>query len=214
MVEDEQFSSQESTEDDMDLEKELISLSVKLAQAKNKLMMIEKENNAMRELRKELKTELIKINAKINESQILNRFLLENNNSRDELFDKILSQIKTLRELKIESQNKNEKVKNKIIEFLTEEQKDKGLLVEQSKEMKEFLDQIKEQIDLLKVPNFENLVKNKLNLSKIQDHNENLKNLEIVQENEAQDDKKSPNYLRKSMNYNSTGNTLYIKQLI
>jgi hypothetical protein len=187
------------------LEKELISLSVKLAQAKNKLMMIEKENDVMRDLRKELKTELIKVNAKINESEILNRFLLENNSSRDELFDKILSQIKNLKELKIENQQKNDKVKNSIIEFLTEEQKDKDLLVEQSKEMKEFLDKIKEQIDLLKVPNFENLVKNKLDLSKLKNHNQDLQNLEIVQESENPDDKKKTHSMRRSLNYNSTG---------
>jgi hypothetical protein len=195
----------------VDLEKEIISLSVKLAQAKNKLMMIEKENDVMRELRKELKTELIKVNAKINEGEILNRFLLENNSSRDELFEKILSQIKTLRELKIDMQKKDEKVKNSIIGFLTEEHKDKELLVEQSKEMKEFLEKIQEQIHLLKVPNFENLIKNKLNLAKLQDHNNNLQNLEIVQENENQDEKKNPNYLRKSMNYNSTGKNLFWK---
>lgn len=207
----ENYSSQESVEEDIDIEKEVISLGVKLAQAKSKLIMIEKENDVLSELRKDLKTELIKINAKINESEILNKFLLENNSSKEDLFDKILDQIKVLRQLKLEGKKKNEKVKNSIIEFLTDEQKEKGLLVEQGVEMKEFLIKIKEQIKALNVPNFDNLVKNKIDLEKLINHNKELNELEQLNEkmessNKNQNsDSKNINFLRRSVNYSSTG---------
>lgn len=203
----------------MDLEKDVISLGVKIAQAKSKLMMLEKENDVLSELRKELKTELIKINSKINESEILNKFLLENNSSKDELFDKILEQIKLLKELKLDGQKKDENVKNTIIEFLTEEQKEKGQLVEQSNEMKEFLFKIKEQINNLKVPNFENLIKNKIDLEKLITHNKQLNELQKKNDKipKTQNDNgniQNPNFLRRSVNYSSTGNYFFKKKLL
>lgn len=184
-----------------------MSLGIKLAQAKSKLMMIEKENEALKTVRKEIKTELIKVNAKINESEVLNKFLLENQQSREELFECVTDQIRTLRELKLEKNEKKKQIENAVIEFLMQEQKDKELLIQQSREMEAFLDKVKAQIGQLEVPNFENLARNKLDLDRLEEHNTQLRKLDVVEESPGpvREDKKPANFLRKSMNYKSTG---------
>jgi chromosome segregation ATPase len=201
------YSSQEMMEEDVDLEKEVVSLGVKLAQAKNKLTLIDKENDVLREVRKDLKSELIKVNAKINESEILNKFLLENNSSRDELFEKIISQIKSLKQMKTKNQEKTEKLNGQIIEYLTEDQKEKELLGEQTNEIKDFLDEVKRQIKKLKLPNFENLVTKNIDLDKIKTHNEEIEKINEMQQNDpSQSQSKNLSLMRRSGNYNSTGN--------
>lgn len=184
-----------------------MTLALKLAQAKSKLMMIEKENETLRTVRKEIKIELAKVNAKINESEVLNKFLLENHQSREELFDQVSNQIKILRELKSEKNEKQTKVNNAVVEFLMQEQKDKEQIVQQSRELEDFLNKVKVQIGQLEVPNFENLVRNKVDLAQLEDHNEQQRKLQVVEENlrKEPEDKKPPNFLRKSMNYKSTG---------
>lgn len=186
-----------------------MALGTRLAHAKSKLGLIERENEALRSLRKELKAELIVVNGKINESEILNKFLLENHQNREELFDKVLAQIKTLRELKAQRSKRDSHTKDAVVEFLTEEQKNKELLLEQSREMQEFLEKVKEQMAQLKVPNFENLVKNQLDLQHLREQNEQLRKLEVVRESlpppGQPEAKKNLNFLRRSVNYKSTG---------
>lgn len=187
-----------------------MSLTAKLGHSKQKLVLMEKENDLLRELRNELYEELMKVNSKVKEAEVLNKYLLENCDSREELFGKILGQVKLLMEMKAENGKKNEKATQEVMEFLMKEQKDKELQVEQAKEMTEFLEKVKEQIDLLKVPNFENLIKNKVDLELLKIHNQELSNLKIVEEDSKQSsrqsqNRKNVNYLRRSVNYSSTG---------
>ena len=193
-------------EDNVDLEKEVIALGARLAQAKSKLALLDKENEVLQEVRKDLKAELMKVNAKINESELLNKFLLENYDSRNELFDKIEGQIKVLRDMRTANRAKAEDLNTQVVRYLTEDQKEKELFVEQSLEVKDFLEQVKRQIGKLQVPNFENLVKKNIDLEKVTQHNKDLEKLKELEQHEA-----SPqiNFMRRSSNYSSTGKLLY-----
>lgn len=193
-------------EDNVDLEKEVIALGARLAQAKSKLALLDKENEVLQEVRKDLKAELMKVNAKINESELLNKFLLENQGSRNELFDKIEGQIKVLRDMRTANRAKAEDLNTQVVRYLTEDQKEKELFVEQSLEVKDFLEQVKRQIGKLQVPNFENLVKKNIDLEKVTQHNKDLEKLKELEQHEA-----SPqiNFMRRSSNYSSTGKLLY-----
>ena len=193
-------------EDNVDLEKEVIALGARLAQAKSKLALLDKENEVLQEVRKDLKAELMKVNAKINESELLNKFLLENQGSRNALFDKIEGQIKVLRDMRTANRAKAEDLNTQVVRYLTEDQKEKELFVEQSLEVKDFLEQVKRQIGKLQVPNFENLVKKNIDLEKVTQHNKDLEKLKELEQHEA-----SPqiNFMRRSSNYSSTGKLLY-----
>ena len=181
-------------------------LGARLAQAKSKLALLDKENEVLQEVRKDLKAELMKVNAKINESELLNKFLLENYGSRNELFDKIEGQIKVLRDMRTANRAKAEDLNTQVVRYLTEDQKEKELFVEQSLEVKDFLEQVKRQIGKLQVPNFENLVKKNIDLEKVTQHNKDLEKLKELEQHEA-----SPqiNFMRRSSNYSSTGKLLY-----
>lgn len=194
-----------------DFNEEFQQLNIILARAKQQLIRIEQDNAVLKETRENMKAELLRVESKIKENEILNKYLMEDHNSQESLLDKILDQIKVLRELKIEDKIKNERVKNSIIEFLNEEKKNKSDNIQQIEELEEFLSKVKNQIQLLKTPNLENLIKTKINLEMMTKHNSDLEKFEKLQKDikELNESKKqTPNMhnMRRSTNYNSTGN--------
>lgn len=194
------------------IDKELQKLSYELSKSKQTLLLLEKDNKMLTKLKESMKKDISSINKKIEENKVLNKFLLENNDSKEDLFDKILEQIKTLRELKIEEKIKNERVKTNITEFLTQEKCDKSEMIKDVESLETFLDDVKNQIQKLHVPNIVKLVNKNIDLNALQHHNEQLSDMEhhlVNQQHNMQN--RSMMRMKRSSQYNSTGNLVKFK---
>jgi hypothetical protein len=160
-------------------------------------------------LKETIRKDISLTNKKIEENTEFNKILLENNNSKEDLFDKILEQIKILRELKIEEKIKNERVQTNITEFLTQEKSDKNSLIKDVESLETFLNEVKSQIQKLHVPNIVKLVHKNVDLQAIQHHNEQMTNLEERGFNQQPTmNNRSMMSLKRSSQYNSTSNLI------
>lgn len=195
------------------IDKELQKLSFDLSKARQTLLLLEKDNKMLKQLKDSIKKDLSYINEKIEDNKVYNKFLLENNESKEDLFDKILDQIKILRELKIEEKIKNERVKTNVIEFLTQEKEHKSDMIKDVESLESFLDNTKNQIQKLHIPNILKLVHKNVDIDALKKHNENLDGLEEQEINQRQDVlNRSMMSLKRSSQYNSTGNLLKFKE--
>lgn len=149
-----------------------------LTKAKHKLMILEKQNDVMKQMKESIKNELRSVNQKIKENTVLNQYLNEDNDSKDNFIDQIFEQIRILKELKIENKIKDERVRSSIIEFFKEEKDDKEQMISGIEKLETFLNDVKSQIQKLHIPNSLKLVKKNINIEQLQNHNQQLEDLE------------------------------------
>lgn len=183
------------------LREEVLSISTSLSRAKHRLNLLESENASLKKLKVDLSEELSLIQEKVKESEILNKFLLEDH-SKESLMDSVLGQIKSLRELKMEDKIKSERFKADLEDFLKKQTDERQVLADQGERLEGYLLKAKGQIRDLKVPDFEKMVKRHVDVQQIERHNRDLK---VAEKLGPKQKMRGSQMMRRSTQYSSTG---------
>lgn len=194
---------------DPSLREEVLSISSRLSRAKHRLNLLESENASLKKLKIDLADELNLVQEKVKESEILNKFLLEDH-SKESLMDSVLGQIKSLRELKMEDKIKSERFKADLEDFLKKQTDERQVLAEQGKRLEGYLLEAKGQIRDLKVPDFEKMVKRHVDVKQIERHNRDLK---VAEKLGPKQKMRGSQMMRRSTQYSSTGTAGSIRNL-